>query len=54
MKEYIFRTKFACDKNRNGEKVVILKNIGEDMLLVRFVKDNTEKKIYNTELEEEK
>lgn len=50
MTVYIFNTKFACDKNRNGEKCIILKDYNNGQLLIEFLKDKKQLKIYDTEL----
>ena len=49
---YIFKTKFAKDKWRNGQECKIIKYYGDGMLLVSFLSDGAVLKIYDTELEE--
>lgn len=51
--EYIFNTKFASDKYRNGEKVIIIKEYGNGQLLIRFLKDKKELKVYDHEIREQ-
>lgn len=52
METYTFKTKFSADKNRNGEKCIIVEDYNNGQLLIEFISDKTRLKIYNTELEE--
>ena len=48
---YIFKTKFAKDKRRNGQECKVIKDYGNGMLLISFLSDGSVLKIYDTELE---
>lgn len=50
--KYIFKTKFAKDFDKNGMEIEILKDLGHNMYLIRFIKTGETLKVYDNEIEE--